>query len=126
MIKVVAGIILNDNKVLLAQRKQGKHLEYKWEFPGGKVEDNEEDEEALVRELKEEFNIDVKVENYITENVYEYKEKTICLKGYTVKYLSGNFLLNDHEQIKWVSKDKIMEYDLAPADISIAKKIINS
>lgn len=125
MIKVVAGIITDNNKVLIAQRKKGKHLEYKWEFPGGKIEENETDEQALERELKEEFNIKVKVEDYITESVYDYDEKTIYLKAYLVKYISGEFLLNDHEQIKWVSKEDLLNYELAPADVPIAKKVIN-
>ena len=64
-VKVVAAIIKKNEKILIARRKKGKHLELKWEFPGGKVEDGESEENTLKRELFEEFGIKVKVHQFV-------------------------------------------------------------
>jgi len=121
MIEVTAGIIEHHGKFLLARRKQGKHLEGYWEFPGGKIEDGESHKDCLQRELNEEFSIDVQVGNYVTETTHEYPEKTIKLIAYQVNYLAGEFQLTDHDMIAWVDLDEVENYKLAPADILILK-----
>ena len=78
-IKVVAAVIVKGSEILIARRKEGKHLEFKWEYPGGKVENNENEKESLKRELKEEFNISATIEDYITESFYEYDKSKIGL-----------------------------------------------
>ena len=60
-IKVVAGVIIKENKILIARRKKGKSLEFMWEYPGGKVEENESEKECLKRELLEEFSIETEI-----------------------------------------------------------------
>lgn len=119
VIDVTAGIIERAGKILIAKRKKGKHLEGFWEFPGGKIEDGESPEECLVRELGEEFSIKVKVLGFVGESIYMYADKTIRLLGYEVRYLSGDFVLKEHDEIKWVSKRGIAKYKLAPADVPI-------
>ncbi|KAA5538861.1 (deoxy)nucleoside triphosphate pyrophosphohydrolase [Adhaeribacter rhizoryzae] len=122
MIEVTAGIIEKDNKVLLARRKPGKHLEGYWEFPGGKIENDESPKECLRRELLEEFSIETEILDFIAASVYEYPGKTIKLLGYLVKLVKGNFQLKDHDKIIWVYPDELKTYKLAPADIPIAKE----
>lgn len=126
MITVVAALIEKDNKVLIARRSTGdKNVLGKWEFPGGKVKEGEKEELAIKREIKEEFDIRIKVINFITNVVYDYPEKTVDLRLYKCKYVSGEFKLNDHSEYIWIEKEKILEYDLAPADIELAKYINN-
>ena len=84
-IKVVAAVIFRENKILIARRKKGKHLESCWEYPGGKTEKNEEEKKALKRELKEEFNIEASIEKYLTESFHEYENININLKAYLVR-----------------------------------------
>lgn len=125
MINVVAGLIVNSsNKVLLARRSTGdENVLGKWEFPGGKVEENEEESTAIEREIKEEFNIDVKTVKYITNNIYNYPNKTVNLKLYLCKHISGDICLHDHFEYKWVDIKDLTNYDLAPADIALAEYI---
>ena len=124
MITVVAALIKKDNKYLIAKRSTGaQEVIGKWEFPGGKVEPNESEEHAIEREIKEEFEMDVKANRFLTNNVCEYPSKTIDLRLYECIYLSGKFHLHDHSEYKFVKKDEILDYDLCPADIPLAKYV---
>jgi len=125
-IEVVAAIIKQEDKILIARRKKGKHLEFKWEYPGGKLENNEEENDALKRELKEEFSIEATIGRYLTESFYEYGSVNINLKAYLVESFSGDFKLVDHDKIEWIKIEEIKEYDFAPADIPINDYLIKN
>lgn len=121
-ILVVAALIKKNNNVLIARRSTGdENVLGKWEFPGGKVEPNETEEHAIEREIKEEFELDIKANKYITNNVCEYPTKIVDLRLYECKYISGEFKLHDHSEYKWVNINELLNYDLAPADIPLAK-----
>lgn len=124
MIKVVAALIENDNKVLLARRSTGDiNVFGKWEFPGGKVEQDENEFKAIEREIKEEFELTIKAREFITNNVCEYPAKVVDLRLYKCDYVSGEFNLHDHSEYKWVDKEELLKYDLAPADIPLAEYV---
>jgi|TARA_B100000768_G_scaffold62551_1_gene60618 8-oxo-dGTP diphosphatase len=118
-LKVVAAVISQEDKILIARRKKGKHLELKWEYPGGKLENDEKEDDALKRELKEEFSIEASIGKYLTESFYEYDSININLKAYLVDSFSGDFKLADHDKIEWIKIEDIKKYDFAPADIPI-------
>lgn len=121
-ILVVAALIKKDNNVLIARRSTGdENVLGKWEFPGGKVEPNETEGHAIEREIKEEFELDIKANKYITNNICEYPTKTVDLRLYECEYISGEFKLHDHSEYKWVNINELLNYDLAPADIPLAK-----
>ena len=119
MIIVTAAILENGSKVMIAKRKEGKHLAGFWEFPGGKIEDGETAENCLRRELKEEFSIEVEVMDYIGESIFEYPGQRIKLLAYTGKIIQGEIKLHDHEKVEWVKPEEISEYKMAPADIPL-------
>ncbi len=124
MIKVVAALIENDSKVLLAKRSTGDiNVFGKWEFPGGKVEQDENEFKAIEREIKEEFELTIKAREFITNNVCEYPSKVVDLRLYKCDYVSGKFNLHDHSEYKWVDKEELLKYDLAPADIPLAEYV---
>lgn len=126
MIKVVAALIEKDNKILLAKRSTGdSNVLGKWEFPGGKVELNEDEFDAIEREILEEFELKIKAKEFIINNVCEYPTKTVDLRLYSCDYISGDFKLHDHSEIAWVDKNELLTYDLALADIPLANYIIN-
>lgn len=126
-ILVVAALIKKDNNVLIARRSTGdENVLGKWEFPGGKVEPNETEGHAIEREIKEEFELDIKANKYITNNVCEYPTKTVDLRLYECEYISGEFKLYDHSEYKWVNINELLNYDLALADIPLAKYIANN
>ena len=124
MIKVVAALIEKDNKILIAKRSTGdSNVLGKWEFPGGKVELNEDEKHAIEREILEEFEFKIKAKEFIINNVCEYPTKTVDLRLYSCDYVGGEFKLHDHSEYEWVEKEDIINYDLAPADIPLANYI---
>lgn len=123
VINVTAAIIENKDKILIAKRKQGVHLEGKWEFPGGKIEPGETPEEGLARELAEEFGITAKISDFLAESNFDYGDRQIKLLGYKAKYVSGEFKLNAHDEIKWVGPQELKNHDFAAADIPLVEKL---
>lgn len=125
MIRVCAAIIEKNDLVLAARRKPGKHLAGFWEFPGGKIEENETPEQCLLRELKEEFDIVAEIGDYIGISEYNYGEKHIQLFAYLAKHISGDFKLNDHDNIVWIRHNQFNELEWAPADIPLINSYLS-
>ena len=100
IIDVVGAVIVENDKILCAQRGYGKQ-KGKWEFPGGKVEKNESPEDALKREIKEELNIDISVQKYLASDIFSYEEITIKLSLYLCKISSGTIHDEEHSLLKW-------------------------
>lgn len=130
VILVTAGIIRKDDKILIAQRKKKTLRSYalqgKWEFPGGKLEENESPEEGLRRELQEELNIDVKVGKFFTESIHSYPNLKVDILAYTVEYVKGSLKLTSHSQVKWVKISELSEYEFVEADRPIVKKLLET
>ena len=122
-IQVTAAIIEKDGKILIAQRKPESHQANKWEFPGGKVEDDEAPVECLEREMMEEFNILVSIGEYLGASVYHYDHISIELMVYRTFWTGGDLVLKDHAAYKWVEVRDLDRYDFAPADIPFVKKL---
>ena len=121
---VLAGVIFCREKVLIAQRKHGKAEEYLWEFPGGKLEENETLEEGLLRELKEELHLSVKIHKFFMESRFAYPNGEILLKAYLCSCLRTDITwLDSHEQIKWVKISEMSNYLFAPADRPIVRAL---
>ena len=120
-VEVTAAVIVKDGKVLAARRGSGKHLEGYWEFPGGKLENDETPEECLERELTEEFSISSRVGAYIGESVYDYGEKVVRLLAYEVEHTAGSFELVDHDEVRWLEIDQLGDVEWAPADIPLVE-----
>lgn len=122
MITVVAALIEKEGKYLIARRSTGSSdVLGKWEFPGGKVKKDESEEHALEREIKEEFEMNIKALKFLINNVYESPTKTIDLRLYECKHISGEFNLHDHSEYRFVDKVDIINFDLCPADIPLAE-----
>ena len=121
---VVAGAIIKDNKVFSAQRGNKGETKYKWEFPGGKVEENEDEKIAIEREIYEEFDVKVKAKDFISQSTFNYPHGNVILKLYECEYIDGNFKLHAHSEYAWVKIDDLLNYDLAPADIPLAKDVM--
>ena len=122
LIEVVAAIIYNEkNKILIAKRLSGKYKEY-WEFPGGKIENNETHKQALIREIKEELNIDIEVNDYVCTSKHRDNDIEINMHTYRAYPLSiKNILLSAHSEYKWINKKDIKKYKWAPVDLYVLK-----
>ena len=125
MISVTAAILIKDDQVLIARRKPGLRHAGKWEFPGGKVEPGESPRTCLKRELKEEFNIRVKVGGAFADTIHRYRRGPVHLMAYWVDWIAGDMRSTDHDRIAWVSPGYLGDYDLLPADIPFAKKLVS-
>ena len=116
---VVAAIIKEKNRYLIVQRNRKKHLGLKWEFPGGKVRSNESFEDALIREIKEELNITISVQDKIAQETYKDHKIDIHLFYFLCTQLSYTIELREHEKIAWVEKKDFGKYDFAEGDGNI-------
>lgn len=116
-INVVGAVFIRDSKVLAAKRGPDKALPGLWEFPGGKIEPGESATEALRRELAEELNVEVEIKQFLTTTDYEYAFGIVSLSTYCVELTSGDPVLTEHVEIRWLSKAELFDVDWAPADI---------
>ncbi|MBD1433769.1 (deoxy)nucleoside triphosphate pyrophosphohydrolase [Sphingobacterium sp. DN00404] len=125
-IKVVCGIIYKDSRVLICRRKVEKSLGGYWEFPGGKVEDFETNEDSLKRELLEELGLDVAIDYHFMDNTHQYDTGTIQLISFKCSTGQSEIKLVDHDRIEWVPTSTLLNWKLAPADIPIAKALMKT
>ena len=120
-IKVVAGLILQNNKLLICQRPKFKDHPLKWEFPGGKIKKNETSEDALIREINEELSINIFNYNELISYNFNYSDlgKAVFINFYLIKNFTGKILNNFHNQLKWIEIKDIREYDFLEGDLKI-------
>jgi len=124
IIKVVGAILIKEGRILCAQRGGEKSLPFLWEFPGGKIEQGESPHQALIRELSEELLIEVELEATIFDAVsYEYDFGVVNLTTIIGKLKSGEPVLTEHQEIRWLSPAELFEVEWAPADIPIVKQL---
>lgn len=121
MLFVAGGILQKNGLYLIAQRNKDDDFGLRWEFPGGKLDQGETGEQCIVRELKEELDIDVEVLDLFDEFV----EDDLTILYYRVTLQSGEITLNEHEQVKWVPVNHLQDYDLLSGDREIAKKLVH-
>ncbi len=127
IIPVLAAIILShDGTVLLAQRKADRTNPLKWEFPGGKLKIGESPENSLTREIEEELGIKISVRQLFSAVNYSYPHENILLLAYFAELLTGGFHLTDHKEVRWVTINKLLTYELSPADKPIAEKLVEN
>ena len=124
LLQVTAGIIKKKELILCTRRASNRHLAGYWEFPGGKIEPGESAEVCLVRELKEELNIDVQVGDLFATNVYEYDQHIVELHAYWVTTFSGNLILKDHDTFLWLPLSALNTLKWAPADVAFIDKLV--
>lgn len=123
-VNVVGAVLLNEkNHVFCALRSSTMSLPNLWEFPGGKIEEGEQPEETLQRELMEELQIQVEVRTKVESTYYEYDTFSIQLTTYYSKITSGIPKLTEHADFKWMSAESLHTLEWAPADIPAVEKV---
>ena len=122
-IHVVGAVIIENDKILCAQRGPSKSLPLKWEFPGGKIEAGETPQKALRREILEEMQCKVEIGDQVEHTVYEYDFGIVHLTTYYCKLIGVRPVLTEHVSIKWLAPDELKSLDWAPADIPAIEKL---
>ncbi len=122
-IHVVGAVIVEDNKILCAQRGSPESLAYKWEFPGGKIEADETPQQALRREIDEEMECSIEIGEEVDHTVYEYDFGIVHLTTFYCTLLEGRPTLTEHIALKWLPSHELNTLDWAPADIPAIEKL---
>lgn len=121
-VRVVAAIIIENDKVFATQRGYGEFKDG-WEFPGGKIEPGEIPEEAIVREIKEELDTEVEVIELLDTVEYDYPNFHLSMGCFICKIKSGDLVLKEHEAAKWLTKDTLGSVEWLPADMGLVGEI---
>lgn len=124
VIKVTCALIFVNEKILVVQRSEEMKLPLKWEFPGGKIEIGELEEDCIKREIKEELNIKIELISRLTPSYYNYPNFSIELIPFVANYLEGEIKLTEHKQYLLLEKEKLNGLDWAEADIPILKEFL--
>ena len=125
-INVVAGIIINQNKILIGKRKDKDIGGGKWEFPGGKIEVGETNSEALERELYEELGISVKIGKELMNYEHMFKTTIYNISFMEIIDYDGEIRNNAHSEIKWVKFSNLLEYDFISGDDRFTQSFLKS
>lgn len=121
-IEVVAAIIKHDNKIFATRRGYGEFKDM-WEFPGGKVEAGETREDALIREIKEELELDINISEFLTTIDYDYPNFHLTMHCFICSICGGELHLNAHNDAKWVTLEELDNLKWVPADVLVVKKL---
>lgn len=121
-IKVVAAIIRDQDRIFATQRGYGEFKDG-WEFPGGKIEEGETSENALIREIREELDTEISVGEKITCVEYDYPKFHLSMDCFWAEIVSGDLVLKEHEAAKWLSMEELDSVDWLPADLELIEKI---
>jgi len=125
LLVVACALIDTDGRILISQRPDGKDLAGKWEFPGGKVDEGERPEQALIRELHEELGIEpcegcVQPFSFVS---HAFANHHLLMPLYLCRQWDGIARPQEGQAIRWVFSDRLLEFDLAPADIPLAQEL---
>ena len=118
-VNVSAAVIVKDNKYFIAKRNKDKHLGGYFEFPGGKQDDNETLEQTVIREIKEELNVDITVDRKLGEEHYSDEKINVHLHYFFCTIIKGDIVLKEHEEAAWISKEEFNKYKFAEGDKDI-------
>ncbi len=124
-IEVVAAIIVEQDRIFATQRGYGEFKDM-WEFPGGKMEQGESREDALVREIQEELDTEISVDKFLCTVEYDYPAFHLTMHCFICSILKGDLVLREHEAAKWLTRDELYSVDWLPADISVVSEILNN
>ncbi len=123
MITVTCAIIQDRDKFLICQRGRAMSLPLKWEFPGGKMEPGEDEKRSVIREIREELQLDIRLIRRLATVEYDYPSFRIRLIPFLARVIGGSLQLQEHADAKWISADELDQYDWAPADLPVVAQL---
>ncbi|MCD7865610.1 MAG: (deoxy)nucleoside triphosphate pyrophosphohydrolase [Clostridiales bacterium] len=121
-LRVVAAIIIENNKAFATQRGYGAFKDG-WEFPGGKIEPGETPQEALVREIREELDTEIEVRDLLDTVEYDYPDFHLSMDCFLCRIVSGDLVLKEHEAARWLTREDLGSVAWLPADLGVVSAI---
>lgn len=121
-IEVSAAIIIKDGKIFITRRGYGEFKDM-WEFPGGKLEQGETGEKAIIREIKEELDADIVIDKFLCTIDYDYEKFHLTMHNYICHLANDHIVLKEHEDAKYVSALELVNVDFLPADILVVNEL---
>ena len=122
IVNVSAAAIVQDNKILATRRGYGAYKDW-WEFPGGKLEDGESPEAALIREIREELNVEISIGKLLRTVEYDYPGFHLVMHCFLCSISSGVLTLNEHEDARWLSVSELGSVAWLPADLLLLEDL---
>ena len=116
---VTAALIRDDEKILIAQRGRSQKFGRQWEFPGGKLNKGETPEACLRREIREELNLEIQVDEHFCTVHHHYSDFKIELMAFWCSIVGGSLELEEHEQVRWVTVPEMKQYSFVEADLNV-------
>jgi len=124
MKRVVAALILKDDKILACQRTRHQVMPLKWEFPGGKIEEGEQPRDAMRRELEEELGIEAEIGNEVSRIVHHYPGGgSVELRFYEVRQYQGEIENRIFREVRWVERSELTALDFLEADLTLVRDL---
>ena len=121
-IEVVAAIIHQEGRILATQRRYGEYKGW-WEFPGGKMEPGETEEQAIVREIREELNVGIRVERKVCTVEYDYPQFHLRMHCFWCSIAEGVLELKEHQSARWLKPTEWESVDWLPADVEVVSRL---
>ena len=116
MLKVTCAIIIRNHKILIAQHGKNSGHPFQWEFPGGKILPDESPESCIIREIREELDIEIEISEQIIPVTFDYETKTIELIPFICHWKSGKIRMNEHNEVKWITIGELAAINFCGAD----------
>ena len=126
MIEVSCAIIIEKGHVLVTQRSESMAHPLKWEFPGGKVKEGESAESCVIREIREELGLEIRVERMLRRIEYRYETYSVKLIPFLCSIVKGSIVLTEHRSFRWMPQKDLEELDWLEADVDLIKQIVHS
>ncbi len=123
MVEVAAAIIKKGETFLVCKRDANDSCPLLWEFPGGKKEQGETIEQCIIREIKEELELDVSIQNIYAETLYHINNITVPFTFFNCEIVAGEMKLNVHDDAMWATKQQLKQLEFMPADIEVVERL---
>lgn len=124
-VHVSAAVIIENHRILCVQKGKSNldYISNKWEFPGGKIEEEEQSEQTVIREILEELNLKIKVKEFLVQVDYQYPDFRIIMDVFICDVIGGQLQLKEHIDFRWLKKKELTNLDWAAADVPIIKAL---
>lgn len=126
MINVTCAIIFHNKRILVTQRGKDMRHPFRWEFPGGKLEAGEDPVACVIREIREELNIEIRVTEALSPSEFDYENFSIRLLPFLAEYKSGEIVLAEHNDYRWLHADELINLDWVEADLPVVEEFLSS